>query len=566
MEGRAIDFLQALRDATETYRADRRYERWDGYFLVFGNARGVKPALLDDADDLAVDIVLIDELTDDGFLRQDTPSAGTAGGRKFALTAAGRRVAEEGVAPQDREPASTTVVSGSDYDVFLSHASEDKADFVLPLAAELQVRGISVWLDQLQMRLGDSLSQSIDAGLRNARFGVVVLSPAFFAKNWPRRELDGLVARETAYGIKVILPVWNGVTRDEVLSYSPPLADKLAADAADGVEAVASQIQEALGGPLRPGQAIRQVDHRVEPGAALAQTTEPPTDLVTQMETAIIEGRGGEVRAKVVEQINRADTAATLTDPDQFRNALDDLTTIAATVLRAMPADPVATFALEAYHRLFDATHQAMREGGLGPQAVVSLWPDLLAHVRALGALATRFELWTAVRRLASHAPPPGSGDIYPGWLCYMEVQLARRTQTSNAEQVRQPIRAAAELIGANLPLRPDAPSENGRLDSVLRFDFLSRVVEIDGAMRARRSTDMYPAFARFDATALHALTRRLVEDPSIAAELLPGRSTNEVLQVLLSVDASAHRASDQHGFWDGIADPETRRRIGAVG
>ena len=31
-------------------------------------------------------------------------------------------------------------------------------------------------------------------------------------------------------GVKVILPIWHKVTKDEVLSYSPTLADKLAFD------------------------------------------------------------------------------------------------------------------------------------------------------------------------------------------------------------------------------------------------------------------------------------------------------------------------------------------------
>jgi hypothetical protein len=50
--------------------------------------------------------------------------------------------------------------------------------------------------------------QSIDSGLARSRFGIVILSEAFFAKHWPQRELDGLAAREVD-GVKVILPVWH---------------------------------------------------------------------------------------------------------------------------------------------------------------------------------------------------------------------------------------------------------------------------------------------------------------------------------------------------------------------
>ena len=63
--------------------------------------------------------------------------------------------------------------------------------------------------------------------MKLSKYGIVVLSRDFFRKNWPEYELNGLVAREMN-GVKVILPIWHNVTRDEVLSYSPTLADKVA--------------------------------------------------------------------------------------------------------------------------------------------------------------------------------------------------------------------------------------------------------------------------------------------------------------------------------------------------
>lgn len=113
------------------------------------------------------------------------------------------------------------------YDAFISHASEDKGELVRSLADALQARGISVWYDEFELKVGDSLRRSIDKGLAKSRFGIVVLSSAFFAKNWPQYELDGLVAKEMEGG-KVILPIWHKISKDEVMSYSPSLADKLA--------------------------------------------------------------------------------------------------------------------------------------------------------------------------------------------------------------------------------------------------------------------------------------------------------------------------------------------------
>jgi len=112
------------------------------------------------------------------------------------------------------------------YDAFISHASEDKK-LVRPLAEALTEMGFKVWYDVFELRVGVSLRQSIDKGLTNSSYGIVVLSENFFAKNWPQYELDGLVALEMG-GQSVILPIWHGVGRDEVLSHSPTLADRVA--------------------------------------------------------------------------------------------------------------------------------------------------------------------------------------------------------------------------------------------------------------------------------------------------------------------------------------------------
>ncbi len=113
------------------------------------------------------------------------------------------------------------------YDFFISHASEDKEGFVRQLAEALESKRASVWYDEFTLKVGDSLRREIGRGLVNSRFGVVVLSEAFFKKEWPQKELDGLVALE-AQGLSRILPIWHKVSVDEVAHYSPTLADKVA--------------------------------------------------------------------------------------------------------------------------------------------------------------------------------------------------------------------------------------------------------------------------------------------------------------------------------------------------
>ena len=130
------------------------------------------------------------------------------------------------------------------FDLFISHAWEDKAEFVRPLAAALATLGLEIWYDEATLKLGDSLRQSIDKGLLNSRYGVVVLSTAFFAKNWTQYELNGLVTKEMA-GEKVVLPIWHKVSKDEVAGYSPTLADKVALNSSlYGVMEIAEQLRD----------------------------------------------------------------------------------------------------------------------------------------------------------------------------------------------------------------------------------------------------------------------------------------------------------------------------------
>jgi hypothetical protein len=131
------------------------------------------------------------------------------------------------------------------FDAFISYATEDKDTFVRPLALKLKEEGLDVWFDEFCLKVGDSLTEKIDLGLGSSRFGVVILSPNFFRKSWPRHELDALYTRQVD-GHTLILPVWKDVSRQQVASYSTLLADKLAAKAYEGIDKVASQLIEVI--------------------------------------------------------------------------------------------------------------------------------------------------------------------------------------------------------------------------------------------------------------------------------------------------------------------------------
>lgn len=110
------------------------------------------------------------------------------------------------------------------YDIFISHASEDKDAIVRPLATILERLSVRVWYDEFSLQLGDSLTASIDKGLQESRYGLVVLSKAFLSKKWPEYEYRSLMTREID-GERVILPLWYDVTKDDIKNFSLYLAD-----------------------------------------------------------------------------------------------------------------------------------------------------------------------------------------------------------------------------------------------------------------------------------------------------------------------------------------------------
>jgi len=129
----------------------------------------------------------------------------------------------------------------TEWDVFISHASEDKEEVVEPLAAELQSKDLKVWYDRWVLKIGDRLLEKIDEGLLRSRYGIVVFSPSFLKKEWPRNELEGLMQKEVD-GKKVILPIWHNVRRNDLMSYSPIIVGRLAGITKNGIKTLANEL------------------------------------------------------------------------------------------------------------------------------------------------------------------------------------------------------------------------------------------------------------------------------------------------------------------------------------
>ena len=127
--------------------------------------------------------------------------------------------------------------------LFISHASEDKSEIAGPLAHELIHRGFEVWYDDFSLKVGDSLRDSIDKGLIECDFGVVILSRNFFNKNWTKKEVNGLINKEVGYSKKFILPVWHKISYQEILEFSVILADLIAIKSDSGLNEVVRAIE-----------------------------------------------------------------------------------------------------------------------------------------------------------------------------------------------------------------------------------------------------------------------------------------------------------------------------------
>ena len=161
------------------------------------------------------------------------------------------------------------------YDAFISHASEDKETLVRPLAGALKACGATIWYDEDTLQIGDSLRSAIDAGLRNSAHGIIIISPAFFAKPWPKWELDGLLKKHLTGQSKVLLPVWHNVTANDVEQYSFSLSNIVALNSSQGP----ARLAEGLARVIAPASALK------------ARVQALPEDVKESIRQALLRGR-----------------------------------------------------------------------------------------------------------------------------------------------------------------------------------------------------------------------------------------------------------------------------------
>jgi len=90
--------------------------------------------------------------------------------------------------------------------VFLSHSSKDKA-FARKLSEELRANGVDVWIDEAELRIGDSLIDKIGSAINEADFIAVILSPNSVNSSWVQKELSLALTKEFANKNVKVLPI-----------------------------------------------------------------------------------------------------------------------------------------------------------------------------------------------------------------------------------------------------------------------------------------------------------------------------------------------------------------------
>ncbi|MDQ3110979.1 MAG: toll/interleukin-1 receptor domain-containing protein [Bacteroidota bacterium] len=132
------------------------------------------------------------------------------------------------------------------YDVFISHAYEDKNEFANTLAMALKKKGLKIWYSGLELKLGDSITDNINDALKNSRFGIVLISPVYLEKKWAMNELKSLFSIEAENSH--VLPILHGITINEIKKSLPVLADRFAISSDQGIQIVVNRILQAVNG------------------------------------------------------------------------------------------------------------------------------------------------------------------------------------------------------------------------------------------------------------------------------------------------------------------------------
>jgi hypothetical protein len=368
------------------------------------------------------------------------------------------------------------------YDLFISHASEDKDAVARPLARALTALGFSVWFDEDVLEVGDRLRPSIDAGLARSQYGVVVLSRAFFAKPWPPRELDGLFGREVAEGAEIILPLWHDIDQQFLAAEAPMLLDRLALRTDIGATELADRLSRRLRRERGERELALRAGPATDPPPPPAPAGRPASDPRTEPGT---DPSPIEVRAGLIAML-RAEDSIGLRELLRYERREFDAAVLEG--LRTAGDELGSSADPERLRPLNEALWQAVdrRLGSLLP--LVEYQPEaLVAEITALAELAGRAP--------ATRAPFSAwlDGTRWPVWLVTLILGTVAVALDAPA--------AALALWGQPVPVDSGRPLPAARLRGG---------AELGQALTAARGAHVvgpvelwYPAFAVHDSEML---------------------------------------------------------------
>jgi hypothetical protein len=308
----------------------------------------------------------------------------------------------------------------------------------------------------------------------------------------------------------------------------------------------------------------RLVQERALPPNRVVDLEFSEADLAAAATAKVAEGGAESLRAVTAGLQARLVRAAEYEPIDILDREADKLASLSAALVSSGSPAAITRLAMEAHHRAFDE--------GVRFHPIPTARPDLdlyrvvLRNVRALGALLVRLELWSEVRLLAAHRATQNE-DVYPGWFSFIGSMQARaRARPANAEILRWPLREARDTAMRVASLRPDGADEHQVLSSVLNFELLASLIELDESVQLSLPPEVPCDFAGFLADAQRPLVARLAAEDSMRVALLPTSSAAQVGLDLLNLDRLAQRQAQAFGErWDGIADPLTQKRLLAV-
>lgn len=319
-----------------------------------------------------------------------------------------------------------------------------------------------------------------------------------------------------------------------------------------------------------PGEAQAEASAARTPGPTASPQTLSvglePEAFVAALRAQLAEGREPAVEVFLAGALTRVRAAVNQGDASVLGRELDRVVDCAAVALTLRPDGSLLGRALDVLKQSFDS---GFRPDVNSADAVgrERLWLEVLARVRALGALAVRLARWGAVRELSLHEVHDGGSRLWPTWLRYGDIHVSRaglyrEGKASLVEGSRRPFRLAAELISTQPSLHPDEVVDEDELITALcQFDFLVNAVAVWEASKSRPEEAAFPYYAAWEPDRVQPIADRLVSDRRLRDAVLPEVSDADLAVLLRFVGTRAARLSEGLGswmFWDGFEEGRT--------